>query len=274
MENQAFFTRKGDGYVANPVSRGPWNPQSLHGRVIIGLLAFQIEQRHGDPQFIPARLTVDMYRLPDFSPIEIATRVVRDGNRIKVIDAEFLSGGVSVARATCQLLRKAKAPEGAVWTRPTWDATSPDETPDEPPRANGMGSMWARKPISGGIGLPGPRRTWMAEVREMVEGTPLTPFQRVALCADFASPFANAGDQGLSYINSDATMYLHREPLGEWIGLEVCDHGATDGVAIGECWLYDAQGPIGSATVAALAQQRRMQMPPTEPKAQKAEEKA
>ena len=58
------------------------------------------------------------------------------------------------------------------------------------------------------------------------------------------------------------------------MGLEVCDHGATDGVAIGECWLYDAQGPIGSATVAALAQQRRMQMPPTEPKAQKAEEKA
>jgi hypothetical protein len=34
----------------------------------------------------------------------------------------------------------------------------------------------------------------------------------------------------------------------------VVNHGATDGVAIGECFLHDEQGPIGSATVAALAQ--------------------
>jgi len=51
---------------------------------------------------------------------------------------------------------------------------------------------------------------------------------------------------------------LHREPVGEWLGYEVVNHGATDGVAIGECFLYDEQGPIGSASCAALAQ-RRMQ---------------
>jgi len=268
MENEAFFKRDGDGYVANPVSRGPWNPQSLHGRVIIGLLAFEIEQRHADPDFLPARLTVDMYRLPDFSPIEIATRVVRDGNRIKVIDAEFMSGGVSVARATSQFLRRTAAPEGNVWTRPTWDAPPPEQVPDPPPRQSGLGGMWAMKPISGGVGTAGPRRTWMSEVRDLVEGTPLTPFMRVALCADFASPFANAGDQGLGYINSDVTLYISRLPVREWVGLEVADHQAADGVAIGECFLYDVDGPIGSATCAALAQQRRMQLPPADaPKA-------
>jgi len=264
MENEAFFKRDGAGYIANPVSRGPWNPQSLHGRVIVGLLAFEIEQRFGDPDFVPARLTVDMYRLPDFSPIEVATRVVRDGNRIKVIDAEFMSGGVSVARATSQLLRRTEAPEGTVWTRPNWDAPAPEDLPPPPAGRNGMGGMWATRPISGGMGTAGPRRTWMSEVRELVEGTPLTPFIRVALCADFASPFANAGDQGLSYINSDVTLYLHRAPVKEWIGLEVAHHQATAGVAIGECYLYDVEGPIGSATVAALAQRRRMQLPPAE----------
>ena len=63
------------------------------------------------------------------------------------------------------------------------------------------------------MGSLGPRRLWMSEVRELVEGMPLTPFARVALAADFASPFANAGDKGLGFINSDVTLYLHRLPV-------------------------------------------------------------
>ena len=102
----------------------------------------------------------------------------------------------------------------------------------------------------------------MSEVRDLVEGAPLTPFVRVAVAADFASPFANAGDHGLGYINSDVTLYLHRLPVQEWIGFEVVNHHATDGVAIGECFLYDQQGPIGTATVAALAQRKPMAKPP------------
>jgi hypothetical protein len=93
----------------------------------------------------------------------------------------------------------------------------------------------------------------MAENRDLVEGEILSPFGRVALAADFASPFANAGDARLNYINSDATVYLHRLPLTEWIGFHVVNHQATDSVAIGECWLYDEAGAIGAATVAALA---------------------
>src|SRR6201995_765187 len=104
MANDPFFQIDGDHFVPTPAARGPWNPNSLHGRVIAGLLGHVIEQRHGDADFIPARLTADMYKLPDMSPVEVRTTVVREGYRIKVIDAEFISGGVSMARATCQLL--------------------------------------------------------------------------------------------------------------------------------------------------------------------------
>jgi hypothetical protein len=38
----------------------------------------------------------------------------------------------------------------------------------------------------------------------------------------------------------------------------VVNHHATEGVAIGECFLYDQKGPIGTSTVAALAQRKRM----------------
>lgn len=254
MTNQPFFTRDGDSFIPTDAARGPWDRNSLHGRVIIGLLAFVIEQNHGADGFMPARLTVDMFRLPSLAPIEVTTRLIRDGMRIKVVEAEFVSGGVSMARASCQLLRRTENPDGQVWSPPNWDVPAPSDIalPDDP-RAGMMG-MWTVRPIVGAMGTLGPRRLWMSEVRDLVDGAPLTPFVRVAVGADFASPFANAGDKGLGYINSDVTLYLHRLPVTNWVGYEVVNHHATDGVAIGECWLYDEQGPIGTSTVAALAQ--------------------
>ena len=70
MTNQPFFTTDGDAFIPTKVANGPWDPNSLHGRVIIGLLAFVIEQRHGGDDFVPARLTVDMFRLTNFSPVD------------------------------------------------------------------------------------------------------------------------------------------------------------------------------------------------------------
>jgi len=255
VSEQPFFIREGGKLRPTPISPGPWSETSLHGRVVIGLLAREIERAHGGDEFMPARLTVDMYRLPDLSPVEVVTRAVREGSRIKVIDAEFFSAGVSMARATCQLLRRTENPAGNVWSPPPWGAPGPDEAPPAGAEAS-LGGMWAVRPIVGAFGSLGERRLWMSEVRELIGGEPLTPFSRVALAADFASPFANAGDAGLAWINSDVTVYLHRLPTTKWIGFEVVNHHATDGVAIGECWLHDEAGPIGTATVAALAQRR------------------
>src|SRR4030081_1296777 len=129
MTNQPFFTTDRDAFIPTEVANGPWDPKSLHGRVVIGLLAFVIEQRHGGDDFVPARLTVDMFRLPGFAPIEVKTRLVRDGLRIKVVEAEFFSGGTSMARASCQLLRRTENPEGKVWSPSNWDAPLPDTLP-------------------------------------------------------------------------------------------------------------------------------------------------
>src|SRR5437762_4556143 len=184
MSNEPFFRIDGDHYVPTPAARGPWNPKSLHGRVIAGLLGAEIERLHGDPAFMPARLTVDMYRLPDLSPVEVTTRVVRDGNRIKVIDAEFVSGGVSAGRATCQMLKKAEQPAGNVWKPPAWDVPKPADIAPPTDLRSGLGGMWATRRIEGGFGTVGQKRIWMSEVRELVEGRALTPFVRVAISAD------------------------------------------------------------------------------------------
>jgi hypothetical protein len=262
MTNQPFFTNDQDAFIPTSVANGPWDTKSLHGRVIVGLLALVIEQRHGGDELVPARLTVDMFRLPGFAPIEVKSKLVRDGLRIRVVEADFYSGGVAMARASCQLLRKTENPQGNVWAPPAWNAPAPASIAAPTDPRLGMHGKWTTRPILGAMGSLGPRRLWMSEVRDLVENVPLTPFVRVALAADFASPFANAGDQGLGFINSDVTLYLHRLPVTQWVGFEVVNHHATSGVAIGECWLYDEEGAIGTSTVAALAQRKPMAHPP------------
>jgi hypothetical protein len=100
-DKTTFFAKRGDTFIPNPVSNGPRDPNSMHGRVVIGLLAHVIEEHHGSDEFVHAPLTVDMFRLPNIqTPVEITTGLVRDGRRIKVVEAEFFSGGTSIARAS------------------------------------------------------------------------------------------------------------------------------------------------------------------------------
>ena len=214
----------------------------------------------GEAEFQPVRLTVDLYRLPDLAPLTATTRLVRQGGRIKVIEAELFSGGVASARASCQLLRRGRQPEATIWSRPVWDAPPPEQV--APPEAP-FTEKWEMRPIPAAgtptrhhLRLPNPRRTWLREVRPLVEGEAYTPFSRIATGIDFTSPASNAADTGLEFINSDVTLYLHRPPAGEWIGYEVTDHQSTEGVAIGHCVLHDIYGPVGFSSCAALAQRR------------------
>jgi hypothetical protein len=240
------------------VSAGPWDPNSLHGRVVAGLLARELEQNYGDPGFQFARLTVDMFRLPKLDALEVSSQQVRVGNRIRVADATITQYGEEVARGRGVLLRRAENPAGEVWQPESWDVPEPDTI--APPKnmggPGGKGPMWDTRPISGGFGTVAQKRMWMRELHPLVDDEPLTPFLRAASASDFAHPFANSGSGGLEFINADITLYLHRDPVGEWIGFEVRNHQSSDGIAIGDCWLYDEQGPIGESTVCAVANVR------------------
>lgn len=257
-QNEPFFERRGDLVVPSQQARGPWNPNSMHGRLLAGFLAHTIEREYGDPEFHFARMTIDLFRLPPLAPLGITTRLAREGNRIKVAEGSVSSGGVELARGSITLLKRADQPEGEVWSPPNWDVPAPDDI--APPQGwdgpRGMG-MWETRPITGrGFGGVEQKQAWIRESRLLIAGEPLTPFVRAAIAADYTNPFANSGNRGLSFVNADITMYLHRLPETAWIGFEVSSHQSEDGIAVGECTLYDERGAIGKSLVCGVANQR------------------
>lgn len=247
-----LFVREGDVLKPDQNSGGPWGAKTQSGRSVIGLLAAEIERLHGEPGFQPARLTVDLYRLPELAPVTVSTSVARDGRRIRVVDAELLCNGSPMVRASCQMLRTSTNPEGEIWSPSDWSASAPEYTPPAPESA--YSKSWEQRLVQGAYGKFGQKRFWMREVRDLIGGEPLTPFVRAAMVADFLSPYSHSGSGPLRYINADVTLYLQRLPVGEWVGMETNDHQASDGIAFGAARLYDESGPIGGCSCVALAQ--------------------
>jgi hypothetical protein len=228
----------------------------LHGRLLAGLAAWAIEREHGDADFVPVRLTVDLYKSPALAPTKVDTQLVRAGRRVRAVDAAITVGGQDVARASTLWLRRSEfSDDERVPQTQRWDVTPPSATEGAPFADVGFDV----RPIGDrGFGAPGPepRRVWLRDTHPLIEGEELTPFVRAALCADFASPLANSAPDGLDYINADLTLHLGRLPIGEWIGVETGDRVSRDGVAVAHCRYSDETGPIGFSSTCAVVTPR------------------
>ncbi len=113
-----FFELAGGRYVPLPLALSFWSDKAISGPPVCGMVAREIGNQYLSAGFIPARLTVDLSRPVPAAPLTVRTRLVRDGRRIRVADAEVFAGdGAPVARATAVLLMKSGQPPGAVWQR-------------------------------------------------------------------------------------------------------------------------------------------------------------
>lgn len=256
MTANASFVAEDGGYRPLGLARSYWNRNALGGRAVVGLMGHEIERQHGSGTMIPARLTVDMFRLAPFDLLRIQSRVVKDGKRLRLVEADLIAESGIVARATCQFLEPTSSPAGRVWSPAAWSTPHPDTLQNgsekDSPRAFDL--RWT----AGSLGAVVEKGCWVRERFALVEGQPFTPFSRVALAADFASPFTNAGDAGIQYMNTDVTIHLHRRLEGEWLGFEATGHEASHGIAVGHCRLHDLSGPIGFVSCTALANERRL----------------
>jgi hypothetical protein len=262
MSNEGFFHADGDTLVPSEFATSPWGPV-LHGRLIGGLAARAGEQaRAADPELLVSRLTVDMFRSAALTPLRVAVRPVRAGRRISVLEVTVEQDDRPIGQGKIVLLRRTEQPPGTLPEPPVWDAPAPPELGPTAPTAPGRRwtpawEVW-RMPGPQGPDSPAPGGTlaggiWMRETHPLITGEPLTPLVRVAMAADMVSPVANSSDEGLGFINADYTIYLGREPEGEYVGIQPSGHISDRGVAAGQGVLHDERGAVGFVTTTAVA---------------------
>ncbi len=264
---EAFFTVDGDSYLPGVMTQGPWGA-GMGGQVVGGLLGWGIERSGIDPDFQPARLTVDLLRPVLLEPVQIQTTVQREGRRIKLVDGTLVQNGKTVARASALFLRRGEHPVGEVWSAPVEMPPLPTDSDDFPADLPffiwGYGTNLER----GSRGMTeweqshSQKFAWTRVFRPMVQGHPLTPFSRLAFVGDVTSSVTHWGTGGLRYINADYTVTASRLPDGEYLGLAAQSHYSTAGVATGSATLFDRHGPIGTSSALALAQPAAAFKPP------------
>jgi acyl-coenzyme A thioesterase PaaI-like protein len=243
-----YFRATVDGFRPDASAHAPWSTEMLHGRLIGGLAARAVEAAIDEPGRRVARLTVDLFRPAGMGPVTLTHTSVRRGRRIEVVDVVVSSGGNDVARATGLVLAVGEEPPGTIWRPPADPWPDPDSLPRDVDDAETADARWWIATVAGGFDSAERTRVWTNDTVPLVDDEQMSPLVRAAISGDLACPLANSGDAGLHYINADYTLTLARYPIGEWIGLEVAQHIAADGLALGTCTLVDVQGPFATST--------------------------
>ncbi len=247
----AHFTRtESDSFLPGPSAQSHWGEDHLNGPALVGLLATVLEERHGHADFMPTRLTVDLFKAARGMPTTVTSRLVRDGRRVRNSVGELVQDGVPVARATLVHYRRSEAPRGEEWQAPM-DFTGPLEVDEE--RYSYMGSDgtgWSEVIVDHQNTA---RKRFLSRAVDVVVGQRNSPFANAAMAAEGTSLVTNLGTAGVGYINGDLSVALARLPIGPWVGVQADSHLAVQGVSVGTATLFDSAGAFGSGMVTAIS---------------------
>jgi hypothetical protein len=247
--------------VPTDLAHGPWDPRLQHGGAPAAALARAVERHEPDDALPVTRLTIEFLRPLPLEPLEIATRTVRPGGRVRIVEAEGRMDGTPVARALALQVRREPgvAPDVAVRAPALPDPAGMPPTRDMPGEGApgfGGGAIEIRD-VRGSFSEPGPAAAWFRLRVPLVAGEEPTMLQRVVSAADFGNGISAALDWAThTFVNPDLTVYLVRDPVGEWVGLDAETNVADHGVGVATSVLHDERGPIGIAAQALFIDRR------------------
>lgn len=267
---EALFQRDGELYVPTPACCSPWSSRHLHGGPVVGLMAHAVEQVSDNVSLNLTRLTVDLLRPAPYSPLTVSTRLVRGGKRLQILEASLLAGDTEVARASALFLENSpvSVPEYGRFPAAEFD---PPSGPVEASISEAAGWQNQYSPVGlhstakavviEGVNAGGHGIAWMKLPLPLVQGVKTSPTVVAATLCDFGNGVGQLNlSRHVGCINADVTLYLHRSPVGEWLGLDARSHMQDTGVGLVETTLFDSQGPVGKVLQAIIT----MKMPGAE----------
>jgi len=246
---EAHFHPDGDWLVPTDLTRSPWGPECQHGGPPLALLVRAAEGQMPEGMGV-WRVTAEILRPIPHRPLRTEASVVRPGRRVALIEAI-----VSDAEGPVLL--------GRVWAiriRDPLPFSEPLEPLPEPPPGPEtlenspfpfapypwFGDSLDTRISAGALDAPGAATVWFRLRVPVVAGEDPTAVQCLATMADSG----NGISWGLPFdrylfINSDASIYLLREPAGEWFALSSISHYDPSGRGIAATRLFDVDGYLG-----------------------------
>ncbi|MEY3031320.1 MAG: thioesterase family protein [Ilumatobacteraceae bacterium] len=252
----AFFTVEGNGAdeVFRPTDhcRGPWDADSCHAGPPSGLVARAVERLLPDHRLV--RLTVELSRPVPHSGFRVEADVARAGRSVATAAARIIDlDGREVACAHTHHLAPAADP--LVVAPLDVPFASFDESHEDRftvARARHdlpafMGGVETRYGLGSGPD-GGPTVMWLRTV-PLIEGEDGSGFQRICPLADCGNATSRNGSfDDWAFLNTDLTINLHRQPVGEWFALDSVSIWERDGIGLSDSVLLDVEGRVGRAT--------------------------
>ena len=250
-EPTSYFVRLGEQrFQPTTHTTGAWTPSEQHFSPIAGLLTHAIDRfvaDHGNPALAMGRITFDILGTVAIEPFDVQVEVVRPGRTIELLQAEAAVRGRPFVRARAWRLVREDTREVA--------GGAPDRLP--PPgglKPWPLVSVWPGGYIASiefrPIRPPEPGRTtaWLRTRTALVAGEQASPLARFIGLVDTANGIAvRVPTATWFYPNVDLSIHLHRQPSGEWVGLDTTVVFGPEGHGVTSTVLHDVDGPVGRA---------------------------
>ena len=246
----AFYLPAGPGrFESSPATAGPWSAESQHGGPPSALLAREFDRTAADPGQRLARIAVEILRPLPVRPLTVHARVVRPGRRVTLLEGAIeVDGREFVLARGWRIARSDTAAAAGPGRVPPPVPPEPDHERPAWPGAHVDGYMKALevRTTAGRFGESAPAAVWTRVNVGLVKGEEPSPFQRAAVVADSGSGVSQGVDlRRWLAVNVEMTLSTHRDPVGDWIHLDVNTVIGPDGTGRADTVLSDTAGDFG-----------------------------
>ncbi|GHE59054.1 thioesterase [Streptomyces spiralis] len=248
----SYYTRIDTSrYKPTAHAGGAWDPDEQHFSPLGGLVAHAIDRhlaaRPDGGRLLLARISYDILGRLALDECEIQVETVRPGRTIELLEATVRIADRPVVRA--RAWRLAALDTSAVAGDPAERLTPPERLAPWP-----MSDLWPGgyiasldvRPLT--PPLPGRTTAWVSTPLALVAGEPSSPVASYLALVDTANGIAvRQPPTAWMFPNVDLTVHLHRQPVGDWTGLDTTVTFGPSGQGLTSTVLHDITGPVGHA---------------------------
>ena len=251
-----LYNQSGQGFEPTALAASPWHPDLLHGASVAALFAWHLArwgQQH--PEMRLTRMSLDLLRPVPRAALTMTRKMIRDGQRLKLVGFDLHAGERLVARGETLWQRMREVPLPDYAPRPEPPPAGPDALADFSIQAmldakglsipEGFHSHVCVRPLTP-WNEQGQSTAWVHWPHAIVDDQPVTPLEQVCLLSDLGNGTGqlNFGNR-IGAINADIGLSLFRYPVSAWIALSSRALFSADGIGVVRSSVYDENGEIG-----------------------------